>query len=309
MAFRSRSLQQPTSAAPETTGPSPPAALDSGFEWPSTALQVSDEALPGTPASVADARLRSARWVHSLRSLAPSLRRAWTEDLNPEQQAAAFQQQIQSAQDLAQAWADKLAVEGPEHAWFVQGVQAALLEADADLQLWQTHGLAWSRLIDQATASLAPVFRPSLTLSESLAVHMALLRGLAPVVAAQQRYDFARGPSRDADMMMAAEWLVSQSALHLERWADASLGAEERRTILGTLVEEGGRLLAHAWEHAAIRAQVVLRSKSAREIEVWRRAHPEGFPLDPVFQSAQEAFDRLVRLVQAIQPKGRTRRA
>lgn len=306
MAFRPQSLSP---APPETPTPSRNQSSSSAGTpvedlWPSQVLH--PQAPPeSTPAKVSEQRQRTARWINGLKILGPCLNRIWTSGESPEQQAVAFQNHLTAAADLAQSWATKLSMEDGAHTDFTQGVLAVILESGVDLQPWQDNGLAWSRLLDQANAGLVPQGTSPTPTSEHLMVHLALLRGLGHVLAAQQHYDLARSAARDQDMVLATEWLVSQSTQHLARWADASLPMEERRTLFGVLVDQAGRLLAHAWQQASQRTQEILRSKSAKEIEAWRRQHPEGFPLAPVFQAAQEAFDRLVRLTLAVQPPRR----
>lgn len=250
------------------------------------------------------ARTHALRTLNGLRMIAPALREALQAGSAQEAQAERLVDLIKQA-----------------HAFAVQGCAYLDLDPELDKNRWAVAML--ERLYTTTFADQPPtvpvaeaVYKAALkvaadrgedrvvppVLEETALVRQALVRGMGPVLREQAAFPFFR-PDAAADIDWAAQLLVDACEQVMAEHVLPMTGDSERQTMLASLLEEGGQLLAQAWRTEADLAKASVRSRSKEQMTRFLQANPAGLPLDRVAHNFRQQMARLSRLMKVPRPR------
>lgn len=250
------------------------------------------------------ARTHALRTLNGLRMIAPALREAVSGAANQEEQSARFVELIRTA-----------------HAFAVRGCQYLDLDPALDKNRWAVAML--ERLYTTTFADRAPeasiaesLYKLAIeaaaergedrvvppVVEDTTLVRQALVRGMGPVVREQVAFPFFR-PDAAADIDWAAQLLMDACEQVMAEHVLPLTGDSERQTMLASLLEEGGLLLAQAWRLEAELAKASVRSRSKEQMTRFLQANPSGLPLDRVAQAFRQQMARMSRLMKVPRPR------
>ena len=129
------------------------------------------------------------------------------------------------------------------------------------------------------------------------------------LIQAQQKAHFYR-VNLEEDLWTCAEKIWTSACQSLDTLLPPSsmvkksnkekVGLLDRQVLFITLLRQTGLAMEQAWliEGALAHRALSQKQKNIRDFEVWRQAHPEGFPLDTVWHRFEQQVGRLVWLTQ-----------
>lgn len=310
MAFR------PGASAPPPVPVPTPALAEGEIGHDALALGADAQALhqrelknPSTvEGDVADARERAVRSMNAARLLAPALRAAAAEGGDDRVQAARFVEILERANANAlhatQVWG--LDAQLVKNRWAMNSLERVFVEALAAVPPAKDDPALVEALVEAADVrQCRKEFWEEL--SEPTGIHASLLKGLIPVWQAQRQFDFLR--PQDAALRECAQRLLDTAGQAVVHLVSPLTPASERRTLFGIFLEEGGVILAEAWRERAQHAQSAMAGRSAQALAAWRKANPEGLPMDSVWTTFRQQMARLVKLAGSSRPQVRAPRA
>ena len=232
--------------------------------------------------------------AHALQLMAPGVLAVMTHPgvgSSEAEQAGALVDWFESVRSKAAAWVEAWGLEEEDKPW----AQAALERLVAEYPALP-EGPVISRLLELARTHTPPPPLPYMPLQA--AASLALFEGLAAVQRAQVRHGLGRR-SIDEDLESVARLLVESGTDALAELLDPATSGEVRVAIFAAAVTQAGRTLEALWDAYARTQLASWRLKSGPEQELWKKANPEGVPLEPLFQQFQEANARIRRLARA----------
>lgn len=138
-------------------------------------------------------------------------------------------------------------------------------------------------------------------------VRLAWYGAMGAISRAQVRFDFFR-PDADADLVECADrvWRFAVEALPV--LLDGHARDADRAATLETLLVQGGLAMEQSWDAEGQKANHALQQKSRADVNAWKQANRQGFPLTTVFSRFEQQARRLVllgRQAPSAHPKGR----
>lgn len=248
-----------------------------------------------------DARVGALRTMNAVRMLGPVLAKVVSMGGSDEDQATRFSSLMDRTHTMAQ---DAVTVMGLSHAearnqWMINVFERTFAEA-----LARNPDEAFGREMVRALAKAAkdrsldmPAYQD---VPEEVAIMMARVQSMGPVLRAQLVFDFAR--PRDATIEEVVACMDEEVVKAIEQLVDPLTGNAERRTMFSVVSQEAGELMAEAWQHEATRAIAALKKKTQAERDAWKAANPQGLPIDTVMGRFRQQMGRLVKLSKQIRP-------
>lgn len=129
-----------------------------------------------------------------------------------------------------------------------------------------------------------------------------MLNALGPVSQAQLEFDLSR-KNPEADLQTATRVLAEAAQDAVMELADSTSPADVRLTIFSAALQEAGKTMAWFWRSHGKKLKEHTNARSKAEQEIWKRAHPEGEDLEPVFKAFSEHSARLRRLARVARPR------
>lgn len=296
---------------PAAEPPQPPVSGD-GVEYSSAALRqdskARDRLKQQDPGSLDQheqlARTHALRTLNGLRMIAPALREALTAATSQEAQVAHLVELVKSAHAFAVQGCQYLDLDPTleKNRWAVAMLERVFTTTFADQPPSLPVAEAVYKLALEAAAERGEERVVPPTLEESTLVRQALVRGMGPLLREQSAFAFFR-PDPAADIEWAAQLLVDACEQVMAEHVLPLTADSERQTMLASLIEEGGRLLAQAWHVEAELAQQSVRSRSKEQMARFLQANPAGLPLDRVAQNFRQQMARLSRLMKVPRPR------
>lgn len=238
------------------------------------------------------------RTLNALRVIAPALRQAVNQGETEEAQSALFVKTLGAAREFAEEVAQTMDLDPSQerNRWAVGMLERAYMEAG------EGQPLAWGKALQKVSLQAAeergqesqvPAF-----LDDQNAALLALVRALPPVIRAQAEFNYFR-PDAQQDLLQMGQLIVDVATQLTLRTVDPLTPSHDRQVLFVALVEEGGRVLADSWNHLAKVAQRMARGRTQAEMESWRRAKPEGLPLEQVEARFRQQMATLGQLLKA----------
>jgi hypothetical protein len=259
---------------------------------------------PGQVASAEQmARQAALRTLNGLRVIAPALRYAVGTGRTAEAQATAFADFMAKARAFAVAGATALDLEpdNDRNRWAIGMLERAYMEASPKAPLTEGLGQALLQAALAAASERGQDSQVPEPLSDPTALRVALVRGMTPVIVAQQAFNFGR-PHLDDDLADVAQRLIDGAMAVLAEQVDPMTADHERQTMVMALIEEGGRLMAQAWETEARIANSLFTQRGVNR-DAWRRANPGGFPLTAVYDRFRQQMATFSKLLKTLRPR------
>lgn len=202
-----------------------------------------------------------------------------------------------------------------EQPWAHHRVLRVVVQAIAER--WRQSAAAGSASPD--VSDLLPVWDelmraqyPELVFADSvkedeLALKIAMIEGMRPVISEIAIFDFFRKPS---DCAGAAAKLIAERALAGAReLAGDSASPASMKMLVNSLVRNAGHLFASAWRRQATDlVSETLGQMSREQINEFVRAHPDGLSLQPIETAFLGAFSRLLETIRFLVPPRRESR-
>lgn len=282
------------SPAPALQGNEAELAMAAALRQDPLALQSLESKDPGALEQVEEvARLRALKQMNAARIVAPALRAALSGEMDEDRRVAQFMGALQNSRRAAEGVATVLGYDPSDRfqRWIVNGLERATIEMCAEGAAPSAKMLA---IFAEAIDLRRDQREPWQEFSRATACTLAVARALAPVIAAQEKFDFFR--DRDADLELVRSLLLNTASIAVQEACDPLTRPEERQTVFAVFMEEGGRLLADLWTRDTQRAQRAMQQQTKVQLDAWRKANPAGFPLDSLFASFEQQMARLIRL-------------
>lgn len=267
-------------------------------------LEANNAAPGGAEALSESAAIDARRAMNAMKTVGQALLLA--QAAPSDKQAQRFQQVLDDAGALARKILLRWGVNPDDrnNRWMSNAIEKAVLPHldnmptdDAGLDL-----VAQS-LADRATQTPGiEVFR------QERAVDLAILRGMADLMKAQDEFDFGRKKTLDEDLAQLRDLVVEASLSLMDTLCPPLAPPPERATFLSLLVAQGFKQMEQAWRVNAAHASRALAPLSKEQLANWRRSHPDGFSLDPVIARFRQNISRLERLTLAARKADRRRR-
>lgn len=251
--------------------------------------------------AIHDARSAALRVMNAIRMLGPLLTQSMKVGGDEKDQALSFTQMMKSAHDLAVDAALQLGLSITEERdrWALNVLERTFSEVIAQSgNRVPTHETI-SALV-QAAKERALEVPNFVETNEENTLTLSRIQALGPLLRAQMGFDFGR--PRDSTIQELLRVLDEEVVKGVEYLADPVAGAAERRTLFSVLSQEASELLTEAWQHEGQKAMNALRQKSKPEIEAWRKANPQGLPIETVFNRFRQNMARLIKLTKQIRP-------
>jgi hypothetical protein len=238
------------------------------------------------------------RCMNAMKTVATALKCVESLNLTESgEQAKAFHGLLQGAAHAARAILARLGHDPDDrnNRWMLNMIERQLIGSVGPT------GLVDQNVADQVAAAVMeridddPI-RNQTVYDRSEIVDLAIFRGLALLRRAQEEFDFGRAKFAGSDLATARD-LAIQSALHLMgEFTPELLPAADRATFLALLLDQTFLTLEAAWRIQAARAREAQTGASEAQLNAWRAANPNGFPLDPVWTQFERTLARLARL-------------
>lgn len=224
----------------------------------------------------------------------------------PDQQAVKFQKTLDDAGALARRILLRWGVnpEDRNNRWMSNAIEKAVIP-HLDTMPKDDEGLDTVAAMLAERASQAPgleIYR------QERAVDLAVLRGVADLMRAQDEFDFGRKKSLDEDLGQLRDLVVESALSLMETLCPPLAPPSERATFLSMLVTQGFQQMEQAWRFNAVQAARALAPLNKDQMAIWRRSNPDGFSLDPVIARFRQSISRLERLTLAARKNDRRRR-
>lgn len=251
-----------------------------------------------------ESRARALRTINGLRMVAPALRQSVSQSEDPAKQAEYFLALMEKAKTFATQGCQHLDLDPTQdrNRWAIAMFERLFVTAFADGEV--PEGVA-PALFGAALAAAEPRGHDNIIpeqLEATALVRQGVIRGMGGVVRAQMNFSFFR-PHPDEDLHRLAQLLIDCVERIMAEHVQPLTGEHERQTMMAALLEEGGEVMALAWNAEAAKAREALRGRPKEMMERWRRANPEGLPLEPVENHFRQQMARLSKLMK--EPKGR----
>lgn len=244
------------------------------------------------------ARQHVLRTLNGLRVIAPALSQALAGEGDEAAQSARFTAIMAGAREFAEAAAQDLELDPTQdrNRWAIGMLERAYMELSGGTEVTMAPQLRQAAL--EAAAKSGQESQVPEALGEVSTITLALIKAMPPVARAQARFSFYR-PDPGQDLRDMAQLVLDAGTQVLQTIVDPVTPAHERQKLLVALVEEGGRLLADSWDHMAKIALRMMKVRTQAELEVWRRAKPEGLPLAQVEGRFRQQMATLGQLIKA----------
>lgn len=259
------------------------------------------------------ARIQAVQTVHALSTFGPILGYAVNASENEVEQAQWLLSTMKQAHLFAHQVFSELNL-SDEDVWAKAIFEKVFIDAWVETQ--KAPSLNLIRLSIEALrrqeisgllTSVDSVEMPSTSKLE-LQLQIAWFEAMATVARIQQKFDFFRS-SPEQDLIEGGEklWKFAIEAMGL--LLDEHAVPQDRAAVLESLMREGGKALASSWQMEAEKAQNALQQKSKTEINAWKKANPQGFPLTTVWSRFEQQTRRLLLLSrQAPSARGKTQK-
>ena len=267
-------------------------------------MQANNAAPGGAEALGESAAIDARRAMNAMKTVSAALLLSQT--VPSGEQATRFQKVLDDAGALARRILLRWGVnpEDRNSRWMSNAIEKAVLPHlssmptdDAGLDL------VAKSLADRATETPGiEVYR------QERAVDLAVLRGVADLMRAQEEFDFGRKKTLDEDLAALRDLVVEASLSLMETLCPPLAPPAERATFLSLLVGQGFQQMESAWRVNATQAARALLPLNKEQQAAWRRSNPGGFSLDPVIASFRQNISRLERLTLAARKADRRRR-
>ena len=247
------------------------------------------------------ARVAALRTMNAVRMLGPVLSKVAAEGGSDEDQAYRFSSLMEKTHALAVDAALVLGFSSTDDRdrWALNVLErtfADVLSKNPD----EPSGRLVVRSLATAAKSRATDMPAYQDIGEDTSLTMARIQAMGPVLRAQAAFDFARPKDQTVAEVMAC--LDDEVVKAMEALVEPLAGAPERRTLFSVLSQEGGELMAEAWQHEAAKAIAALRKKTLAEREAWKSANPQGLPIETVLARFRQQMGRLVKLTRQLRP-------
>lgn len=243
----------------------------------------------------AKTRQEAIQAVHVMHLLAPAICRAMAEGASEDQQVQYFMEQTVQARAAAARMVDAWKVPEDDKDWVAAAMERVFMEHPALLGISDMTGIL------NALPGQAPP-PPSPWLSPPVAAGVAMLNALGSVAQAQMEFNLSR-KNPEADLQAATRVLAEAAQDAVMELADPTSTADVRTTIFSAALQEAGKAMAWLWRAHGERLREHANARSKAEQEIWKRAHPEGEDLDPVFRAFSDHSARLRRLARLARPR------
>jgi hypothetical protein len=284
----------PVERLPLLEGEEAELAVRSALSQDPLALQSLEAKDPGALETVEEsARIRAMKQINAARIVAPALRAAISGEMEDDARVALFMSITQRSRLCAEGVLKVLGYDPSDRfqRWIVNGMERATVNLCVSGDVPSPALLtAFANAID----SRRDQKQPWAEFSQDTACALALARALAPVLAAQERFDFFR--DKEADLERIRSSLLRTAAIGVQEACDPLTRTAERQTVFAVFIEEGGQMLADLWSRDTQRAQRAMQQQTKAQVEAWRKANPNGFPLETLFAAFEQQMARLIRL-------------
>lgn len=291
----------PARPAPATPPPSAPAVAVPLLEGelfepdPVQVAKLEKKSAAAQTRAQAKSRQEAIQSVHMVRLLAPAIARAMCQAETEEDQIQAFVGMADSARAHAQRCVRAWGVDEADEPWVAAALERTFMEHPG--LVGQANPLAF---IESIPAHLPPP--PPSWMPLSVSAPVALLQALGPVARAQAEFSLGRA-SVEEDLASASRLLAEAGQDAVLELVDPTATSELRTTVFCSVVADAGESLAYLWRAHGRAFEAQEKARTHAQQEVWKRAHPEGGDLEPVFQAFREHAARLRRLARAARPK------
>jgi hypothetical protein len=248
-----------------------------------------------------NARVAALRTMNAVRMLGPVLSKVAAEGGSDEDQAYRFSSLMEKTHGLAVDAALVLGFTPTDERdrWALNVLERTFADV-LSKNLEEPSGRQVVRSLAAAAKSRAtdiPIYQD---IGEDVSLTMARIQAMGPVLRAQAAFDFAR--PKDQTIAEVLGCLDDEVVKAMEALVEPLAGAPERRTLFSVLSQEGGELMAEAWHHEAAKAIAALRKKTLAEREAWKKANPQGLPIETVLARFRQQMGRLVKLTRQLRP-------
>lgn len=264
-----------------------------------TLVEAEEKAPHSIPLWENDAKIKTLQTLNVLRMLAPAINKAMCASNDQQEQAALFTTLVKNARKLSFKTGVILGAdaESKKDRWVFSVLDRLFTESiPAFSDFPEEHIIDLAHIIVNVAEEGSVEKKDFILFETDIAIKIALMKAMTPVLIAQTNFDFNRNV--EDDIINMSELIFNTSAKALIELVDPFAKESERVVLFQILTDISGAALAEFWNLVSNNFKEELRSKTPLEIEHLENAFPNGYSITEILEKHESFMRRLTGLAK-----------